>query len=94
MAVSQTGSFFASLADGEYLVAELPMLKEQWERGETPVRAPVAPPSAPPPTSDVQIVEVSVIVQGGMLVGLRVGDDEPISTFARSRDTEHKWFDT
>jgi hypothetical protein len=37
--------------------------------------------------------EVTVIVRSGKLAGIRVGHSEPISTFARSRDVEHKWID-
>jgi hypothetical protein len=42
-------SFYTSLADGDYGVAELPFLKDQWERGEIPRREPRLPAAAPTP---------------------------------------------
>jgi hypothetical protein len=69
------------------------MLKDQWEGGETPRREPRPPAAAPILLSGVVMGEITVIVHGSTLVGIGVGDDEPISTFARSRDAEHKWID-
>jgi hypothetical protein len=101
----ERGSFYASLADGEYRLADIPALTEKWLTGLAPAAEPTndgaavltrsgTPAVSLPPPGAMSIQDVSVIVSGGKLTAIRVGDSEPTTSFTRSRDFEHKWTDT
>jgi hypothetical protein len=95
----ERGSFYASLPDGEYRLADIPHLKERWLEGTLNPRpaldsgADPTPAGSPPVAGSVVTHDVRVIVRSGKLAGIRVGDGEPTMAFARSRDFEHKWTD-
>lgn len=102
----EKGSFYSSLPDGVYPLADIPILKQQWlqsfsaaaanDDDDATVVIAFAPKATAtnvsrPPLGPTQ--EIHVVVRGGKLVGVQVGDNEPITSFARSRDFEHKWID-